>query len=86
MRRGSIGEDDYARFQWLRLGQLQRLEIVVVAEESLTATDHNGIDLESVLVNEIELHQRPHELTAAENQEVLAWLFLELPDLPIKAS
>jgi len=52
MQLGSIAEDDDARFQYLGFCQLQVLDVAVLPEKALTATNHNRIDLESVLVNE----------------------------------
>jgi hypothetical protein len=76
--RRPVGEDNDARTQRLRICEPQNFRIAFVLEEPFSAAYDDGKDHEPILVDQVVLHQRVHEIAAAEDQDVLAGLLLEL--------
>ena len=75
-----VGEDeDAVRTDLLRVHEPQIPRFPHVPEEALAFPHDYGVYHQAVLVDEVVLHQRPHQLPAAEDDDVLAVLLLQPP-------
>jgi hypothetical protein len=77
---GGVGEHDDAGAEGCGVDQLQ-VGGVNPVEETLAASDGDGVQPEVELVNEVVLHQRAVQLAGAVLQDVLAGLLLQLGHL-----
>ena len=76
-----VGEDeDAVRTDLLRVHEPQIPRFPHVPEGALAFPQDYGVDHQAVLVDEVVLHQRPHQLPAAEDEDVIAVLLLQPPN------
>src|SRR5215207_168556 len=68
----SVGEVEDARAERPRVHELQGFPISVVLEEALAAAQDDGMNHERKLVEEPVAQQRPDEVAAADDRDVLA--------------
>src|SRR5215210_1611528 len=69
--------DDAVRADRFRVHEPQGFHLFRVPEETLPTPHNDGKDHQAVLVYEVVLHQRAHEVGAAEDEDVLAVSLLE---------
>ena len=72
--------EDAVRTDLLRVHEPQFPRFPHVPEEALAFPHDYGVDHQAVLVDEVVLHQRPHQLPAAEDEDVIAVLLLQPPN------
>src|ERR1700736_2678807 len=72
-----VGRDDHARGRDPGGGKSESGERIAVGEEAAPRSKDERMDLEHELVDQVALHQRLDQLSAAHDQEILAQLLLE---------
>jgi hypothetical protein len=78
--RRSVGEVDDARFERLRVHELQRLLLALFLEEALAPAHYDRMDHEPQLVQKVLGQQRPYQGGAPGDRDVLARTPLELTE------
>src|SRR6266542_6776341 len=74
-------EDDHAVADGLRVGETQRLLVARLAEEALSASEHDRVHHQPQLVDEVALEQRLHQPRAPVDDDVPFLRLLQLADL-----
>src|SRR5215467_8523437 len=78
---GRVAQDHHTRAECLGAGELQLGILPSLGEQALPAADHEGVDPDPVLVDQVVFHQGLHERGTAVHLDVLARLLLQLGDL-----
>src|SRR5262249_27686046 len=78
---GLIDEEGDAVIEGLGADKAHGLLVAGLAEETLAVPEHDRVDLQPQLVDEVVLHQRAQELEAAGDDDIPAELLLQLRNL-----
>ena len=75
---GLVGRDHYAVGRRRGVDELERGICATIPEQPASRSQHQWVDEEHILVDEVMLHERLNKLAAAHYQEVLTRLRFEL--------